>query len=161
MINFIRSLLILTNLKYKSTQEIFQDIQKWLQVTSTQNTQNDLVQLRDQICAGYFLIFCPSFSVSIDHLNQVKSSLVTEYFDALKSELEKREMQETKVVPKPQRNLSEKLQLVFVFLKEIALNLLEKMKTRYALLVAVIKSNSENFLLFCKKLLQIILRKLL
>lgn len=157
--------MILTNLKHKSTKEIFQDIQKWLQETSTQSTQTDLVQLRDQICAGYFLIYCPSFNVAIDHLKEVKDSLALEYFDALKNELEKREKDENdlKVITKPQttNSTNSKLLLVFLFLKEIALNLLEKMKTRYALLVAVIKSNSEKFLLFCKKLLQIILRKLL
>ena len=154
----LRSLLILTNLKYENSQEIFQDIKNWLQQTS-QNSEENLVQLKNQICAGFFLIFCTKFEIAIENLENVKNSLLPEYFDALKTELEEREKDKKIVITNP--NYTEKLKLFFLFLKEIALNLLEKLKNRYALLVEIIKSNTKNFLLFCKKVLQIILRKLL
>ena len=144
---------------------MFQDLQQWLQQT-TQNPQENLIQLRDQLCAGFFLIFCSNFIVSFDYLKKVQNYLVPEYFEALKSELEKREQENksttttTKADDLKSVNPIEKLQILFLFLKEIALNLLEKMKIRHRLLVFAIKSNTKNFLLFCKKLLQIILRKL-
>ena len=101
-------------------------------------------------------------------MKKVQNYLEIEYFEALKIELEKREQDnkeakakaEAEAVDLKSVNLIKKLKIIFLFLKEIALNLLEKMKIRHRLLVFAIKSNTKNFLLFCKKLLQIILRKL-
>lgn len=97
-------------------------------------------------------------------MEQVKSSLAPEYFEAIKNELEKREHVTEDENKKENKNINpnsfEKLKFIFLFLKEFALNLLEKMKNRNAFLVAAIKSNTKNFLLFCKNLLQVILRKM-
>ena len=84
--SYLFSLLILTNIKFEGNQEIFQDLKQWLQQT-IQNPQENLIQLRDQLCAGFFLIFCSNFIDSFDYLEQVKNYLVPEYFEALKNEL--------------------------------------------------------------------------
>lgn len=161
-------MLILTNLKCQEYQEIFQDLKQWLHQTA-QTPQETLIQLRDQLCAGFFLIFCSNFQNSFDYLKKVENSLAAEYFEALKSELEKREQENKNKLSKnilinpnsdiKNKTITEKLQFIFLFLKEMALNLLEKMKIRHGLLVAAIKSNTKNFLIFCKTLLKIILRK--
>ena len=162
------SLLILTNLKHQGLEEIFSDLKQWL-FKITENTPNEnLIQLRDQICAGFFLIFCPSLDSSLHYLEQVENLLEPEYFKALKIELENKETAKEKEIIEAKKEkenfivsntLTKKLSVLFLFLKEIAFNLLEKMKSRHGLLVAAIKSNTKNFFLFCKNLLQIILKK--
>lgn len=105
----------------------------------------------------------------MNYLGKVKSSLAPEYFDAIKNEMEKREQvkeeeeEENNHLNNKKINIAkvtEKLSFILLFLKDFALNLLEKMNNRHVLLVAAIKSNSKNFLLFCKNLLRIILRKM-
>lgn len=113
------------------------------------------------------MILCDDVNLSLNYLEKVKSSLAPEYFDAIKNEIEKREQvkedDENNNLNNKKINIfnvTEKISFILLFLKDFALNLLEKMKTRHVLLVAVIKSNSKNFLLFCKNLLRIILKKM-
>lgn len=177
-------------MKYESKQEIFEDLKLWLHKISqeeqgeeqreeqregqgnlqylqanskghSQGNSHSYVQLRDQICAGFFLIFCSNPKISLDYLHEIKNSLASEYFEALKTELLKRDQDHIREINSiPKLGMDGKLNFLFCFLKEIAINLLEKMKTRHGLIVAAIKSNAKNFLLFCKNLLKIILRKL-
>lgn len=164
------SLLILTNLKFENGSGLFQELKDWLQLL-TNNTATEIqeqqeqntsvIQIRDQLCAGFFLIYCKKYEESKGYLEQVEELILPEYFEALKGELEKRQQQQ--IVSNNNNDISTlytKYSKVLLFIKEFASALLEKMKTRHSLLVAAIRSNVKNFVLFCKKLIEILLRKL-
>lgn len=159
------SLLILTNLKFENGSGLFQELKDWLQLL-TNNTEatataiensSSVIQIRDQLCAGFFLIYCKKYEESKAYLEQVEELILPEYFEALKGELEKRQQQQS---VSNNDTLYTKYSKVLLFIKEFASALLEKMKTRHSLLVAAIRSNVKNFVLFCKKLIEILLRKL-
>lgn len=161
------SLLILTNLKFENGSGLFQELKDWLQLL-TNNTEatataiensSSVIQIRDQLCAGFFLIYCKKYEESKGYLEQVEELILPEYFEALKGELEKRQQQQQSV-SNNNDTLYTKYSKVLLFIKEFASALLEKMKTRHSLLVAAIRSNVKNFVLFCKKLIEILLRKL-
>lgn len=149
---------------------IFQDLKNWLRNSTKLISENDeiVIQLRDQLCAGFFLIYCTKYEIARDHLFQVKELLVPEYFEALNEELDKRNQTEAsndnnKFITDNSSYLNQLKILIINFcssFKEFALNLLEKMKLKNYLLVNFIKSNSRNFLFFCQKLLNILLKKL-
>ena len=169
------SLLILTNLKYEDNSALFHELKDWLQLqlqlqskTSTEE-QNNIIQIRDQLCAGFFLIYCKKFEESRNFLEQVEDLILPEYFEALKGELEKRQQQEVengKIIEATSwmnvqiSKYSKLLTNFLLYMKEFASALLEKMEIRHSLLVAAIRSNSKNFVLFCKKLIEILLKKM-
>lgn len=165
-------MLVLTNLKCQDSSKIFESVQEWLQITfnnSEFEDNNEITQLRDQICAGFFLIFCTDFGIATGHLENVKEFLVPEYFEALKGELEKRKEDSCDNVLAASSNSNslsfygksvEFVSKFLLFLNEIAHQLLDKMKQKHALLVAIIKSNYKNFVVFCQKLIQILISKL-
>lgn len=159
----------MTNLKFTETLSVLQDLKDWLKESNQLITENNeqIIQLRDQLCAGFFLIYCTSYETAQEHLEQVKESLVPEYFEALKEELHKRnqnEGHEQEVIEAHNQNKITQIRSFIanflLFIKEIALGLLEKMKSKHSLLVHAIKSSSKNFLLFCQRLIQVILVKL-
>lgn len=163
------SLLILTNLKCENDSSVlFKDLKDWLQSLPTEFTeteQPEIIKIRDQLCAGFFLIYCKKFEESKNFLLQVQSLILPEYFDALQSELNKRneivnttEAAAAKPFPSMLAKYSQILTNFLLFMKKFAHAILEKMKTRHGLLVAVIRSNAKNFVLFCKKLIEILLK---
>ena len=175
------SLLILTNLKFKEDFIIFKDLKDWLEQSNQLLNSNDesFIQLRDQLCAGFFLIYCKKCEISLKYLDQIKGLVVPEYFEALKEEVQKRQniddddakdhVEDLKIRKGSSSayirgNIYEYSWDVVLnfwsFLAKFATGILDKMKTRHRLLVNLIQSNSKNFLLFCQKLLKVLLIKL-
>lgn len=168
--------MILTNLKYESSEELFLDLKFWLEKTLLKE-EGELVEIRDQLCAGFFLIFCTNFDVARGHLNQVKDALVPEYFEALESELIKRRssFSESKLVPAFSSSVdnirtsisksfvasADYLQTLLFFFRDFALALLDKMKAKHAILVQTILTNTKAFLAYCQALLKAILIKIM
>lgn len=160
---------------------MFRDLKEWLQSISTDSTDNqqpEIIKIRDQLCAGFFLIYCKKFEESREFLLQVEDFILPEYFDALQGELEKRNENillvtgsaagatdgESKlsIISSKLSAISAKYSKILtnflLFMREFAWALLEKMKNRNALVVAAIRSNAKNFALFCKKLIEILLK---
>ena len=155
---------------------MFQELKDWLQLLSSNppTSQPEIVQIRDQLCAGFFLIYCKRLEEAEIYLAQVEVLILPGYFDALKGELEKRKEEQrfdsAVAIPvaapsKPytkfnSSNYSQILPNFFLFIREFASALLERMKARHAFLVAAIRSNAKNFFLFCKKLIEILLKRI-
>lgn len=163
---------------------MFRDLKDWLQSLSiTESTSESpesannqqIIKIRDQLCAGFFLIYCKKFEESKGFLLQVQDLILPEYFDALRGELDKRNSvaEDGSVFGTESglsiKSISSKLSTItsnmsnlftnfLFFLQEFASALLEKMKVRHGLLVAAIRSNAKNLALFCKKLIQILLK---
>ena len=156
---------------------MFEDLKLWLDKTS-QKEDAELIEIRDQLCAGFFLIFCSNFQAARGHLNEVKSSLVPEYFEALESELIKRRsggFSESTVINATsssienlKTNVSRSfsasinyLQALLFFFKDFALALLDKMKDKHLIFVKMIRTNAKAFLAYCQALLKVILNKIM
>ena len=189
--NFTFSLVILTNLKFKDTFKVFSDIKIWLESVQSQSNadanenENEIfIQLRDQLCGGFFLIFCQDFKESFEYLNEVKNFLVSEYFEALKVELDSKQQQQqqqqsTDALALTNTNNNntpflsysaavkilnqvsiENLKKFLLLFNEFAQGILEKLKVKHSLLVQIIRSNSRNLFLFCNRLVRILMQKL-
>lgn len=174
---------------------MFSDIKIWLQSVQSQSNaitnenENEIfIQLRDQLCAGFFLIFCQDLKESFEYLNEVENVLVSEYFEALKVELESKQQQQqrksTKALALTNINNNnnnnnntpflsysatvkilnqisiENLKKFLLFFNEFAQGILEKLKVKHSLLVQIIRSNSRNLFLFCNRLVRILMQKL-
>lgn len=82
-------------MKYKETFKVFSDIKNWLEIIKSKSNEEIFIQLRDQLCAGFFLIFCEDVQESFEYLNEIENILVSEYFEALKGELENKKKQKS------------------------------------------------------------------
>lgn len=164
-LSFICSLLILTNLHYRPTAAVFADLQNWLQLTTLPDSCTEqIIQLRDQLCAGFFLIYCEDGGEAQSLLLQVEHLLAAEYFSALKEELTHRKSQTASqsslIAEGPNSRRFQVLQRILFNFAEFAKAVLTKLEGSHAFLVAAVRGNSRSFYQFCAKLFAILWRKI-
>lgn len=169
------SLLIVTNaselsLRPASTRQslvaLHGDLQTWLLRAASDNLDADLLQLREQLCAGFFLLFAGKtvgHKETIALLERVKSHLPADYYDGLLRELTGRSgTDSTDSAPLRPRShwLQQQTLRFWLLLETLASRILDLMRVKYAVIVAVIRKHPTAFAAFCRSLFRALLLRL-